>query len=150
MARHLQPQTTSLYGEPQPLTNLNLIPVTIKRAPTALDTGWPIGQLWFDKVGKVEYVLTSVSGGTAVWEPLSTSTESGTQGTATLAGGTVTVNTTAVTATSLIFLSVNTPAGTQGTVSAPTASITAGTSFVINSSNALDTSTVNWMIVQSV
>jgi len=68
-------------------------------------------------------------------------------GTATLTAGTVTVNTTAVTANSIIFVSYSTQSGTIGAVSAPTASITAGTSFVINSSNALDTSTVNYWII---
>lgn len=66
---------------------------------------------------------------------------------AAMTAGTITISTTAVTASSKIFLTANTPGGTQGVLSAPTASITAGTSFVINSSNALDTSTVNWWIV---
>ncbi len=66
---------------------------------------------------------------------------------AAMTAGTVTVSTTAVTASSKIFLTVNTPGGTQGVLSAPTASIVAGTSFVINSSNAADTSTVNWLII---
>lgn len=68
-------------------------------------------------------------------------------GTATLVGGTVTVNTTAVSANSIIFLTCNTPGGTQGFLSAPAASITAATSFVINSSSGTDTSTVNWLII---
>lgn len=67
--------------------------------------------------------------------------------TATLVGGTVTVSSTAVTASSKIFVTVNTPGGTQGFLSVPTASIVAGASFVINSSSASETSTVNWMIV---
>lgn len=67
-------------------------------------------------------------------------------GTATLSGGTVTVSTTSVTASSKIFLShagsATTNAGflSQGT-------IVAATSFVINSTNASDTDTVNWWIV---
>lgn len=68
-------------------------------------------------------------------------------GTATLVAGTVTVNTTAVAAGSLIFVSRNTPGGTTGSLSAPSASIVAGTSFVINSSSNTETSTVNWWIV---
>lgn len=68
-------------------------------------------------------------------------------GTATLVGGTITVNTTAVTANSKIFISRNTTGGTLGHLSVPTASITAGTSFVINSSSGTETSTVNWWIV---
>lgn len=68
-------------------------------------------------------------------------------GTATLVAGTVTVNTTAVTTSSIIFISYNTLAGTPGSIEAPTASIVNGTSFVINSSSVVDTSTVNWWIV---
>lgn len=68
-------------------------------------------------------------------------------GTATLSSGTITVNTTAVTANSIIFISRNTPGGTLGNLSVPSASITAGTSFVINSDSGSETSTVNWWIV---
>jgi len=68
-------------------------------------------------------------------------------GTATLAAGTVVVPTTAVTASSKIFVTCDTVGGTQGILSVPTASIIAGTSFVINSSNAGDVSTVNWWVV---
>lgn len=64
-----------------------------------------------------------------------------------MTAGSITISTTAVTASSIISLTANTPGGTPGILSAPTASITAGTSFVINSSSSLDTSTVNWWIV---
>lgn len=66
---------------------------------------------------------------------------------AAMTAGVVTVNTTAVTASSIIFLTANTAGGTQGTLRAPVADIVAGTSFVIRSSNAADTSTVNWWII---
>lgn len=66
-------------------------------------------------------------------------------GTATLVAGTVTVNTTAVTSSSKIFVTVVSPSGTQGFLSVPT--ITDATSFVINSTSATETSTVNWWIV---
>lgn len=66
---------------------------------------------------------------------------------AAMTAGTITISTTAVTASSKIFLTPNTPGGTAGILSAPTASIVAGTSFVINSSNNADTSTVNWWII---
>lgn len=68
-------------------------------------------------------------------------------GTATLASGNITVNTTLVTATSIIIVCYNSPSGTQGFLSAPIGSIVAGTSFVINSSSASDNSTVNWWII---
>jgi uncharacterized membrane protein len=68
-------------------------------------------------------------------------------GTSTLVGGTVTVSTTAVTTSSLIYVTVNTPGGTQGFLSVPSASIVDATSFVINSTSGTETSTVNWWIV---
>lgn len=67
-------------------------------------------------------------------------------GLATLVGGTVTVNTTKVTANSRIFIT----AQTLGTVAVATAlaitARTAGTSFTITSAAATDTSTVAWEI----
>jgi len=68
-------------------------------------------------------------------------------GTATLAGGTITVTTTAVATGSIIMVSINTPGGTAGFISVPSANIINATSFVINSSDAADTSTINWWIV---
>lgn len=69
-------------------------------------------------------------------------------GTATLAAGTVTVSTTAVTANSRIFLTVQ----SLGTILVPVAvavtSRTAGASFVITSADVTDTSVVAWMIVE--
>jgi hypothetical protein len=62
-----------------------------------------------------------------------------------MVAGTITVNTTAVTANSKILLSVATASGTQGFLSVGT--IVPGTSFVINSSGATDTSTINYLII---
>lgn len=64
---------------------------------------------------------------------------------AAMTAGTITISTTAVTANSLIFLTHASVGGTQGILSVGT--ITAGTSFVINSSSATDTGTVNWWII---
>lgn len=64
-----------------------------------------------------------------------------------LVGGTITVSTTAVTASSLIFVTV----GALGTVAVAKAmhvsNIVAGTSFDITSADNTDTSTVNWLII---
>lgn len=75
-------------------------------------------------------------------------------GTSTLSSGIVTVSTTAVSSSSLIFVVYNTPSGTLASgLSAPTGSIVNGTSFVINSLttagivNTLDNSTVRWIIL---
>jgi hypothetical protein len=67
-------------------------------------------------------------------------------GSAVLVGGTVTVSTTKVTAGSRIFLSVDAIGGTLGIVAVSARS--AGTSFTVTSSNALDTSTISWLIVE--
>ncbi|MFE6000274.1 glycosyl hydrolase family 28-related protein [Streptomyces sp. NPDC056454] len=64
--------------------------------------------------------------------------------TAVLVGGTVTVNTTAIGANSVVLLTTQTPGGTVG---APYVSArTAGASFTITSTSASDTSTVGWRI----
>lgn len=69
-------------------------------------------------------------------------------GVATLAAGTVTVATTAVTAASLIFLS-DAGGGVLANIgSLSVGTVTGGTSFVVNSSNVLDTSKVNWLIIE--
>lgn len=66
-------------------------------------------------------------------------------GRATLAAGTVTVNTAEVVASDNITLTRDVLGGTAGHLSVGT--IVAGTSFVINSSEAADTSTIFWQIV---
>jgi hypothetical protein len=66
-------------------------------------------------------------------------------GTATLVAGAATVSTTAVTATSRIFLTNQSLGGTAGFLRV--SARTAGTSFTITSSSATDTSTVAWLIV---
>lgn len=69
-------------------------------------------------------------------------------GTAVLSGGTVTVSNTSVTANSRIFLTSQVDGGTVGFLRVTAK--TNGTSFVITSSSILDTSTVAWMIVESI
>ena len=69
-----------------------------------------------------------------------------TMGVATLVGGTVTVSTTKVTASSRIFLTHQTVGGTVGAVGV--SARTPGASFVITSINVLDTSDVAWLIVE--
>lgn len=70
-----------------------------------------------------------------------------TMGVATLTAGTVTVNTTKVTANSRIFITVQ--GGTLTNVGSTYISArTAGTSFTITSTNILDASTVAWFIAE--
>lgn len=96
---------------------------------------------------------------TACQFPLGLTVKTGsntTSGTATLSSGTVTVSTTAVKTGAIIMLTRNTPGGTLGIgLTAPVGSITNATSFVINSVDAAgavlatDTSTVNWLVINT-
>lgn len=74
----------------------------------------------------------------------------GCQGQGTLASGTVTISTTCTpTSSQGIFLQDSTT-GSLVNVGTPTVgTVTSGTSFVINSSNALDSSNINWWILKS-
>lgn len=65
----------------------------------------------------------------------------------TLVAGTKTVNTTAATATALIFFQRFTAGGTVGF--ATTYTVVANTSFTVSSDNAGDTSVFNWWIVET-
>lgn len=67
-------------------------------------------------------------------------------GTGTLVAGTATISTTAVTTSSLIFLT-DTASSITNVGSLTVSTKTAGTSFVVTSTLALDTSTFNWLIV---
>lgn len=74
----------------------------------------------------------------------------GCNGQATLSGGTVTVSTTCTPSTSQGIFLQDATTGSLVNVGTPTVgTITGGTSFVINSSNALDSSNVNWWILKS-
>lgn len=68
-------------------------------------------------------------------------------GNATLAGGTVTVTNTSVTANTVITLSRKTAGGTIGDL---TYTLSAGTSFTINSASGTDTSVVSYHMVEVV
>lgn len=67
-------------------------------------------------------------------------------GTATLTAGTVTVNTPNIKTGYKIYVSYNTIDGTPGIIYASSSDIINETSFVINSTSATDTSTINWYI----
>lgn len=67
-------------------------------------------------------------------------------GIVTLSSGAATVNTTAVTANTRIFLTVQTAGGTQGFLRI--SARVANTSFTITSTSATETSTVAWLLVE--
>jgi len=71
-----------------------------------------------------------------------------TQGTATLVGGTVVVNTAVVSSSSCIYLTIqNTNGGTVGTVYI--SNIVPNANFTITSTSSSDVSTVAWLIIQT-
>lgn len=69
-------------------------------------------------------------------------------GTGTLTAGTVTIANTSVTANTRVFLQDTTSGGLTN-VGVLTAVTTAGTGFVVTSTLALDTSTFNWILMES-
>lgn len=69
-------------------------------------------------------------------------------GTGTLTAGTVTIANTSVTANTRVFLQDTTSGGLTN-VGVLTAVTTAGTGFVVTSTLALDTSTFNWLLMES-
>jgi hypothetical protein len=93
--------------------------------------------------------LAVAQGGTASTTAAAARTALGvptiTKGQATLVGGTVTITNAAAATGMLVFLTHAGVSGQIGVLSVGT--IVNGTSFVINSTSALDTSLVNWMIV---
>ena len=102
-------------------------------------TNFPNGNVY---VTNCDLVLQNISSGIRVAEGTNAK-----QGVATMSGGTVTVNTTSVTANSRIFLTIQDPnSGTPGYlwISARTP----GTSFTIQSSSIIDTSIVAYEIFE--
>lgn len=74
----------------------------------------------------------------------------GCMGQGTLASGTITISTTCTPSTSQGIFLQDATTGSLVNVGTPTVgTVTGGTSFVINSSNALDSSNVNWWILKS-
>lgn len=69
-------------------------------------------------------------------------------GTGTLTAGTVTIANTSVTANTRVFLT-DTSSSTTNVGSLTVSAISANTSFTVTSTLALDTSTFNWMLVES-
>lgn len=138
----LSPKTTPYYGGGQVVNPANVIKTS--GAPSAKILGQGLGTLAVDNATGAVYCLASKSGSTSTWGVIRGGT--GTSGqTAAMTAGTITVTTSKVAANSVILLTNALVGGTVGTLSVGT--IVAGTSFVINSSSNIDTSKVNWLIV---
>ncbi|MDE2425713.1 MAG: hypothetical protein KGO96_07385 [Elusimicrobia bacterium] len=103
------------------------------------------GKILSCKTGGSEVAYIDFAGEVSASKVLLPTGVAGTAGQATLASGTVTVSTTAVTASSIIIVTYSGSPINPGTLNIGT--ITAGTSFVIHSSSGTDASVVNWMLV---
>lgn len=62
------PPQEFLSGSPTPnFTAFQKSPFIAKRAPGTGDTGFPLGQIWVDKLSGDAYILVSSAGGSATW-----------------------------------------------------------------------------------
>lgn len=66
----IQPQEQSFYGLPVPVTKAPTPPVVAKRDPVPSDTGYPLSQLWINRILGTAFILTQVQGGLATWIPI--------------------------------------------------------------------------------
>lgn len=99
------------------------------------------GQVWFDGTN----MLVNLNGTTY---QLNQNIKNTAHGTATLTAGSVTVTNSLVTANSIIMCTPITLGTITGPVGLGATTRTAGTSFTIKSENALDTSTVQWIMFE--
>lgn len=70
MSNLANPRAETLYGFPQPTQRQTPLPIIALRAPTANDTGYPIGQPWIYK-NQGGYELIGVVQGQANWQATS-------------------------------------------------------------------------------
>lgn len=132
---------SQIIGAGATVTNTATLEVVGPMSATVTGANWAVRI----KSGNQQILNGSLFLGTAGNKINITTGSNASVGTSTLVGGTVTVSTTAVTASSKIYLTVGVAGGTQGTLSVGT--VTAGTSFVINSTSGTETSQVNWWII---
>lgn len=112
---------------------------TNSTGPMTIQTGAANGNLILSPNGSGSITLATA-------KPLRIQTGSNQRaGTATLVAGTVTVANTTVTANTIIAQNVKTIGGAVGTLSY---TINAGVGFTINSSNAADTSTISYLLLE--
>lgn len=72
MAQTHQPQAETLSGSPQPnFAGYAPPPILSKRNPMTLDRGYPLAQVWLNRILDNYWVLTSVVAGVANWQLLS-------------------------------------------------------------------------------
>ena len=99
MVKHLQSTTQSLYGYPQGVVPQFPSPFVANRAPSTLDTGFPLGQIFVDNLNGTVSMLVTNAGGTATWLSL---------------GGSLTPTVANITATNFITATVATATTLNG------------------------------------
>ena len=135
-----------------------------------IDIGRRDGSIWNEGIDQINFSIDKLTGKISIGD-LGTTTPTGaitrldfktlgetfglktganaTAGTATLLAGTVTINTTAITANSMIILSAAKGTVTNLGIYYESARI-AASSFTINSTNILDSSTFDWHFVEKI
>jgi hypothetical protein len=113
----------------------------------AWQAAWDAFVVYYPLIDSLRYTMSALSGAWPAYERGSTIT----QGLCTLAAGTVTVANPYVSAVSKIYLTIQIPAATPANIGTPYVfSKTPATGFVIKSTNASDTSTVAYHIVNGI
>ncbi len=95
------------YGFNNPLQEIQPLPILARRAPTAADIRYPIGQQWIDQVGLTQYYLLRVAAGAATWQVNAIGVNVAlagflTAGTSIASGTTITAGTSMTVTTSLL------------------------------------------------
>ncbi len=62
-----QPYNITDYGLNNALQKVFPSPIIANRAPTANDTGYPLGQVWINKLAGTSYILAQIGAGAAAW-----------------------------------------------------------------------------------
>jgi len=125
------------------------VPQIDTRNPTQNDLNYPIGKRWVNQASNQVFSLLSFSYSrlekTANWISLSGFSIVA-KGSATLTGGSVTIMNTAITSSSLVFLTYTFFSGSLGLVAVAPSSITNG-QFIIQSSSGGDSSSFFYVVV---
>lgn len=136
------------YGLSEALPSIFPSPIVAKRAPTANDTGYQLGQIWIFSASNAAYILTSVVAGVASWNLLEAGGGAGafaslvvTPGPTSITGVTA-INTTGAGVTSINTggtgaLNLGNATGNTNVTGALSASttLTAGTGLIATSGN---------------
>ena len=146
MARKLNQQVNSAYGTPSGLQDVFPSPIVATSNPTALDIGYPIGQVWVNRVAHQVYVMSGSAGGSATWSLASPgSSDVDTINSLSPVGGDILIdggtNITDSNAGHTVTLSLNNAITLATSVTSPLYTSTAGTDLQLNAPAGFSTVT---------